>query len=238
MTANQMADEFEVIFDKITNNDSPGYEDTEISVFLNRGLDEFVDDTYTGTNLTKESFEETEKRRKDLSELTSNAEITTPSTSQTGNLPNGTIYDMPSDFLYAIKEEATISSEDECVDGRRILVKPVSHDYYGNNIDNPFKKPFDELVWRVDYSRTTAGTGNKRHELITDGSYDITTYHVRYLKNPTAIVVNRTTPASMVNCILDQSTHRRIIDRAVKIALEVTADPRLQTNVAISKANN
>lgn len=237
MLANEMSILFLEKFDKITNSDSPGYEDSEISSMLNMAQERFFLQTYAGSNRFREGFEETEKRRKDLSELTKNSTITTASANQTGVLPNGTLYDLPTDFLYAIKEEVTISSDDECDNGKRIKVKPITHDEYTINIENPFKQPYNELVWRLDYSRTTDNTNPKRHELITDGSYDITAYHLRYLRRLPNIVVDLDTPANQIHCILDEITHRRIVDLAVEIALELTVDPRLSTNVQLNSKN-
>jgi len=236
MTANTMADEWEVYFDKVTNNDSPGYEDTEISLLLTKAEERFFFQNYAGHNKLQEGFEETEKRRKDLSELINNSEITTASTTQLGILPNGTFYDLPADFLYAIKEEVTIASSDACVNGNRIKVKPITHDEYTVNLENPFKQPYDELTWRLDYSRVSSTT-DRRHELITDGSYTISTYHLRYLKRLPGITVDRTVTTNQVNSLLDESTHRRIIDIAVEIALEVTVDNRLQTNLLLNQTN-
>lgn len=237
MTANQMGDELEVLFNKVTNNDAPGYEDTELSLVLSKAQERFVFQTYAGTNKLKEGFEETEKRRKDLDELLSNSEITTASANQTGSLPNGTFYDLPTDFMYAISEQATISSSDECLNGNRIKVKPITHDLYAENIDNPFKQPSDELIWRLDFSRVTADTNPKRHELITDGTYTISKYHLRYLRTAPEIVVDRTDTANQVNCILNETTHRRIIDIAVELLLEITVDGRLQTNLLLNQMN-
>ncbi len=237
MTANEMRYAFDVSFDKITNFDAPGYEDAEVSLLLNKAQERFLLQTYAGTNKLKEGFEETEKRRKDLNELTKNSVITTPSVSQTGTLPNGTLFDLPTDFLYAIKEEVVISSEDECDNGKRVKVKPITHDEYTINIENPFKQPYNELVWRLDYSRTTDNTNPKRHELITDGTYNITEYHLRYLRRLSNIVVDLDVPANQVHCVLDEITHQRIVDLAVEIALELTVDPRLGSNVQLNTKN-
>ena len=237
MTANEMGDELEVIFNKVASGDAPGYEDDELSLILTRAEERFVLQTYSGTNKLKEAAEETEKSRKDLDELISNTNITTASTSQTGSLPNGTLYDLPEDFLYSLAEQVTISSDDECDDGNTLRVKPITHDIYTINIDNPFKQPDNTLVWRLDYSRTTTSTDPKRHELITDGTYTISEYRLRYLRKLTGITVDRETPANQVNCTLNEITHRRIIDIAVEILLEITVDGRLQTNLLLNQTN-
>ena len=43
MTANNMADEWEIYFDKVTNSDSPGYEDSEISLLLTKAEERNVE---------------------------------------------------------------------------------------------------------------------------------------------------------------------------------------------------
>ncbi len=112
-----------------------------------------------------------------------------------------------------------------------LLVRPVTHDYVTANAENPFKKPYDELCWRMDYSRETPVTSLKRVELITDGTYTIEEYFVRYYRRPKAIIVPTpaTFPAYTVdtesssllgtNCELDEIIHRQIIDEAVRLAV-------------------
>ena len=226
MTAAEMKLNFLILYDKVTNFAAPGYEDFEIATFLNKAQLQYTKRTYNYKgNKYQEGFEETEKRRKDLAELVRNAELTSSaiSSDQTGVSPNGTFYDLPLDLLYALREEATISSSDHCVDGNRISVKPVTHDEYNINIKNPFKKPDPTTVWRLDFSREIPQIGEPmRHELITGDSYTISTYHMRYLKVPRDIVIDDTSP---VNCELQGSIHPEILDIAVRIAAGIT-DPQ------------
>jgi hypothetical protein len=231
MTATEMRDLFLVLYDKVTNLAAPGYTDSEIAQFLNKAQLQFVKQRYNHKgNKYRDGFEKTEKRRKDLSELTRNADLgsTSVSSSQAGVSPNGVFYDLPTDFLYALREEVTISSSDSCVDGNRISVKPVTHDEYTINISNPFKKPDTGQVWRLDYSRDFAGSANaKRHEVITGGSYTISTYHLRYLKRPVDIDI-----ANSVDSELDESIHEEIVDMAVRIATGITDPQSYQLKVA------
>jgi hypothetical protein len=226
MTAAEMRQNFLVLYDKVTNFAAPGYEDDEIALFLNKAQLQYVKRTYNykGNNY-REGFEETEKRRKDLSELVRNAELTSTdvSSDQTGVSPNGVFYDLPKKVLYVLREEVTLSSSDSCIDGNRIAVKPVTHDEYAINIRNPFKKPDETMVWRLDYSRESANNFyNKRHELVPGSTYTIDTYHLRYLKIPRDIIIDDTTP---VDCELEESTHPEIVDIAVRIASGIT-DPQ------------
>lgn len=222
MTAAEMRDLFLILYDKITNLAAPGYTDDEISDFLNKAQLQFVKHRYNEKgNKYQEGFEETEKRRKDLSQLTRNLEAS-PSTSQTGVSPNGYLYDLPDGYLYTLREEATITSSDACFDAKRIYVKPITHDEYAINLLNPFKKPDKTVVWRLDYSNTspsTLTTSTKRHELVTDGTYTIGTYHIRYLKYPSDINV-----VQGIDSELDPSVQDEIVDIAVRIAAGIT-DP-------------
>lgn len=222
MTAVEMRDLFFILYDKITNLAAPGYTDNEISDFLNKAQLQFVKHRYNEKgNKYQEGFEETEKRRKDLSQLTRNL-VASASSDQTGVSPNGNFYDLPEGFMYTLREEATISSEDECIDGKRIYVKPITHDEYAINLLNPFKKPDHTVVWRLDYSNespSTVTTATKRHELVTDGTYDVGSYHLRYLKIPSNIDIT-----DNIDSELDPSIHEEIVDAAVRIAAGIT-DP-------------
>jgi len=63
-------------------------------------------------------------------------------------------------------------------------------------------------------------------ELITDGSYGIISYHLRYLYQPTD--VNYTTPT---NCDLPEHTHDEIIKIAADMLLENTGNPRYRSHL-------
>jgi hypothetical protein len=221
MTAQEMQQEFLILYDKITNFDAPGYTDLEISILLTKGQERVVYSFYSIDNKYKEGFEESEARRKDLKELVKGTTITTASTSQTNTLPNGTFFDLPTDCLYVISEEITTDSSEDCSDGKRIRVKPVTHDEYSINLKNPFKKPdIKTFVWRLDYQ-------GKKHEIITDGTFTVAQYHLRYIKRPNPIIIGANTvdgATGPLNCELDESVHKKIVDEAVKIATGIT-DP-------------
>jgi hypothetical protein len=228
MTAAEMKTLFLTLYDKVTNFAAPGYEDSEITLFLNKAQLEFVKTRYNYKgNQYFEGFEETEKRRKDLAELTRDVTIsggTANTSDQTGVSPNGEFFDLPEDFLYTLREEILTSSEDKCFDGNRIRVKPVTHDEYTINVTNPFKKPSKDLAWRLDFSRDqNQGSTNdrNRHELITSNDYSVDAYYVRYLKIPSDISIT-----DEIDSELNSSVHEEIVDIAVRIATGIT-DPQM-----------
>ena len=84
---------------------------------------------------------------------------------------------------------------------------------YALNIDNPYTKPYTDLVWRMDHGST--GAYHKRHELITDGVVSLTSYSLRYIKRPLVIdIVAKNT------CELDPLAHDDVVDLAVQIAIK------------------
>ena len=82
------------------------------------------------------------------------------------------------------------------------------------------------------YFNPNQQTSRKRHELITDGTFNINSYRMRYLKNPVDIVVDRTN-GNEVNCELDEFTHEVIVDIARDLMLEVVKEEKLENEIDI-----
>ena len=229
MTANEMKNEFLLLYDKITNFNSPGYTDDEISKFLSIAQERIAKHRYEYQgNKYGDGFEETEKRRKELQGLvqssvdSTGALKTTISSDQTGKtLPNSVIYDLPSDLWLPITEWVTSTV---CHKTRTVV--PVTHDEVIFQIDNPFQKPNKRKVWRLD---TFKLNDIFRHEIISNGD-PIEEYHVQYLKKPSEIVVGD----SPVNCELHDLIHRDIVSEAVNIALETVQEQRFNTQSVIN----
>lgn len=258
MGANEMRYEFLIGYDKLTNLAAPGYEDAEISVLLSQAQEEYIKAHYhPAGNKYRQGFEYTEKRRKDLGELVRTANISQYVTDLSDNHTYGKFFELPDELWLTIEESAYINFNIlDCstlpvaytdtdrgnstiialatpirgaYEMKNIYVKPVSHDEYNVNILNPFKKPNRDRVWRLDYSTLH---GYKIHELITDGTYEVVKYFVRYISKPSAIVVDINVPANQMPCMLDSMTHREIVDIAVRIATSQTNQPEYPVKIA------
>jgi hypothetical protein len=222
MTANEMKYNLLLFYDKMFEMAAPSYDDRQIGAILSKSqLRVFKRHYMPLANKYREGFESTEQRRRDLEQFIESASLDggsiEMSTSQLGVHPNGTFYEMPTDFLYAVEESLITDTSN----GEEITVLPVRHDYYRANIRNSYKKPYKNLAWRMDFSRETHAVGEssaskKRTEIVTDGS-NIIDYRVRYLISPPNIECDEVTPANQVHCILDSTLHDEIIDEAVKI---------------------
>jgi hypothetical protein len=227
MTLTQMHIEFKVGLDKTDSLNYPNFEPEEIDLWLNRSQDRFVKQRYTH-DPKGETFEETQKRTDDLRTIVT--EITLPpSAIQTPTKPNGILFDLPNGIVggptiywFAINEECDIRYAD-CNGSwvtERTGVYALQHNDYNKVIDDPFNKPSQGVILRLMHGTWA--------ELLTDGSFTITSYYLRYLREPIRLdIINF--PA--VDCELADHTHEEIIAGAVTLALENIASPRFQSHI-------
>lgn len=240
MTANEMATELELELDRSASFGSPGYEDFELSSVLTKAQSFYIKKFIDKKNNRKlESFEESEIRGQGLSALLKRGISLSPSSDQTGVFTDGKYFDLPEDFMYTI-EERVLTNQILCntvEDKIEAAVRVVPHDKVSRWKKNKYKKPYcfnygDALVWRLYYSRETDGSispaSNKRHQLLTDGSFNVDDYTITYLKNPTEIKVDNTTPSNQINCILDESTHLTIVGIASDLMMERVKEQKIQ----------
>lgn len=246
MTANQMADGVELILDRSSTFGSPGYEDFELSSVLNMAEVLYIKKFYDELNNRKgKGFQEIEIRNQGLGALIKDAPSLTPSASQVGVITNsnvvGKFFDLPSDHMYTIYEECVIDKTECGTEGTPIYayVVPISHNEMQRFNWSKYKRPYfksygDARVWRSEFSRQVDGVSPtnpataKRHELFTDGTFNITTYHMRYIKNPKQIVVDRTTSTNQRNSELDESTHLVIVQMAADLMMERVKEQKMQ----------
>jgi hypothetical protein len=240
MTANEMADELELQADRNAAFGSPGYEDKDLtSVFTDAEtlyVKKFVDKK---NNRKGEGLDETEIRSQGLSALIKRGAALSASTSQVGVMTNGQFFDLPTDFMYCIHEECSIDQNDCNDNAIEVDVVPIGYDEVSRFRKNKYKKPYytsggEGKIWRLVTSRQVDGfdpavsATAKRHELVTDGTFNVSTYSINYLQNPKGITVDRTTVANQRNCILDESTHRVIIDIALSLLMDRVKEQELK----------
>ena len=260
MTANEMWQLVLVEYEKLNSAGAPGIQEGQANIILTNAQNHFVHTRISSIlNLKKEGLEETEIRMQGLSPLLASASISA-FTTNTENLPNGSFAELPLDFMYTVWERCVINLED-CVTKQNadLPVFVISHNDFNRSKTNPFKKPYfngsEGIVWRISYTRantgynsqtTTASNGyefitnrtGKRHELITDGTFNVTQYNLRYLRVPKPIKVdlaNFVAPVNMQNCELDESTHRPIVTVAVKMLKEALSQPSQDLQLSSDK---
>lgn len=245
MTANEMKYGFLQKLDKDFQYGAPAYDDVGISNWLTKAqLRAFK--RYYKPGQDGFSFESDEITGRGLEQLIRAASLAggtvDTSISQVGVHPNGTFYDLPEDFYLAIEEAAKTADNTG-----EVYVRPMTHDAYFINLDNPYKKPTGNVVWRMNFSRGDFGenggdefTGrtNKRVELIVrdKATKPITDYRLRYLAYPSNIVCDEMNSSNQIHCILE-GLQDEIIDEAVKMATAAVKPEEYQISAIESKEN-
>lgn len=245
MTANELRDNVFVKYDSVYSLTAPGFDDVRMSILLTYVQDLYCNTIlFSKTNAKQEGFEETEIRKQGLSALIKDGlnAVDPPSVSsnQIGVLPNGVFWQLPDDFWVAILEQATTNIPD-CRDPKlktytRISVEAIPHDWINRGkytYNTPFiEGGYDGKVWRLNHGKI----GSKKiHELITDGTFNVTNYHLRYLKRPNNIVVDLDNPTNQVNPELDSFTHEALSDMAVKILKGIVDNTNSFENLNLDK---
>ena len=236
MTANQLRYNVLVGIDSLFMGTSPGYNDTQISSIINRAQRRVFRDY-------AKLFDTNEKTKRILAPLvhgaslleadivaTADASIIDYSHSVTSAL-TGTFYTLPVGVGRLVEEQAYLTI-DRVTTGP-VLVLPISYDYYLKNYKNRYKKPYVDMIWRMD---SKLESGSPTVELIYPVTHTITDYIISYLKYPADIVVVSTAPyTGMVNCeIPDASFQDEIIGESIKIIKSSLEDGSYET-VTIEK---
>jgi hypothetical protein len=254
MNATQMGYEFDVGYDFITNFDAPGVEPKEKSTFLTKAQESLVLDI-----LEDNSYNEFNKRTVDV--YKSSATILAAAMSA-GPYTNSRWATLPQETgppvrpaIKVVNETAVLTpTANHFYFGQTfsdVKVKPVDDDYYHLNINNPYKKPDQDEIWRMDYG----DSGAFKLVYIIEANTTLTSVTVHYYAKPRPIIMQ--SPLYVVgdgtidgelfasyqgadlNCLLNEITHREIIDRAVKFAYAALQDEKgFQISSAIEQQNN
>jgi hypothetical protein len=213
MTSLEMQTAFEIEVGIIDSRLKPISSD--IFYWINRAVEKFVKTRYTGNNPKKESFEQSQKRIDDLQALVK--EIVLPT--YTGfNKPDSFTSILPSDYLYKVGEEVLIFIPTGSTIGKRTGVTEITTDRYFREIENPFS----EYKAHYGLAKPLRMFYGGYAEFITDGTYVIGNYFLRYISIPNTV--------SLTNqCNLASPTHPEIIKIAVSMYIEKNKDSRYQT---------
>jgi hypothetical protein len=191
---------FEDKIGPIMTNTLKTFTTTDIERFLNNAQDVYF------VELAK-IFEVDEDARRALTELTKSDSLSIASApSGITKLNNNSVfYDIKSavsDNMYKVIEGYVTDAS-----GNRITTKPITHDQYHANIDNPFKQPSDNMVWRLDIDGVV--------EIIPIGITPVL-YVYRYLKRPDYVDFTTASPPPLELRNVDL---KKVVDIAVEMAV-------------------
>jgi hypothetical protein len=255
MTTSQFSLEFDILYDNINSQAAPGIDEYEKSVYLTKAQLEIIKEYNDLANKYQKGFDQSEKRRTDLKELLVDAKITdkfSNTLSITTDL-NAAFFEIPDD-VFLIKFERAFYTDTLCNDEEvSIPVVPITLDEYNESVQNPFRKPYKDKAWRIDYSATPNINKTPAPVEVVEiiSSEDINTYHMRYLKYPLPIILTDLEDfyepdvtlyidglSGISQCELSDQIHPEILDRAVELATRDYKDGTLASKVELNKRNN
>jgi len=228
MTAQEINNYFDLLYNNSTNYEGAGFSAKEKSLLLTYAQEQVIE-KYLPIAETKELY------KRYLLPLKNHGEI--DSILPSNNYPNSTGFNTSSyRILYIISEWVMqeFNSNSPCYSAGTIRrldkIKSITSDYYAANIGNPFKKPYQDLAWKLNISTTSVA-------LIGDNTYSIPTYHFEYYKKPSPIIVPYAYTVAQ-GSILGESfasntnglsseveeLHTEIVQEAVRIATSATKD--------------
>ena len=199
LTAKEMEYEAKVVYEALASADAPGYTSRQWSIILTQAQEKVLNE------ILNEGWDSTETNRRVVSKLLKTTNRTIRNKVDT-DLPFANTFKapLPVDYMHIVTDTANGT----------VRVKPVSYDYVLVNLKNPFENPTNDLFWRV--------VDGKNALIITDGT-PLSKYRITYIKRPEPIITRELkTPiegfTEEKNCDLDPIVHRRIVDRAGRLA--------------------
>lgn len=136
----------------------------------------------------------------------------TASYQNTTNVENSYYFPLPLDLKFISMEEVSQTKAGVIYRSR---VEPISNIHFNLNDINPFKKPYEDLVWRLSYGLNGPSVGAKTSQIITGNGFTLNYYYVHYIKYQVPIVF-----ATDITSELDETCHYQLIDTAVDLILE------------------
>lgn len=202
---------------------------TDILHWLNCAIDKFVKTRFDGNNATKKSFEQNEKRARDLIYLTSKKEYSNLQKSYSKK--DFDVYNIvyPSDFMFALDEAVDLYSDsDGSIHQWPAEIFECTLDNYMYRITNKLT----DFHLRNNYARPLRVRTNDGCNLFTDGNYGIQNYNITYIRAPEKV---STDDPFKEYTDLPEFALREVIKIAVQMYIASLNDPRYNV---ITEENN
>ena len=173
MTAAEFSQEFDILYNNIASNQSPGLTEYEKSVFLTKAQDEIIKNYFTNKpngNKYQEGIEDSAKRYSDFSCLITVKSII--SQQSTANIDSrGKIMQLPDDLMISLNE--TFETNFNVVNKQNAKVRAISNNTYQvipitlaeyqRLMSKPSNDPLKRQVWKL---MGNSASGNCSVEII------------------------------------------------------------------------
>ena len=154
MTLEEFSTEFDVLYNSITSNAAPGFNDYEKSVLLTLAQEELIKSYFVANNnTTGVGLDGSQKRHYDFSTLIKvktlnniiDSILTTGADVPVFNKDANNIFLVPNDVFLVLNEYLTVKNNS-------YTVFPISYDSYNLLMSKPFPYPNKRQAWRLDSS--------------------------------------------------------------------------------------
>lgn len=225
MTVEEFDIRFDILYNNLASNAAPALNAYEKSVFLSQAQRDIIIELYNGRNVSGISFESTEEARAYLRNLNRIKTIDTFQVDEESYI-DCFKHVLPiqefSEVLFITKEEVRFKIlDDVCLKSKIPIVTPVKQDCLLKILKNPFKKPSDNIVLRVDDADSDGAT------ISIYSKYPIKDYRLDYVKIPSPIIlggidsslyIDGVSCGTAKDCELHTILHTSILERAVALA--------------------
>lgn len=194
----------------------------DILYWLNNGVDKFVKTRYNGNNFSRTSFEQDEKRTRDLMSLYKSQQLTLTKTSKT----NYDVYaaSFPDDLMFVLDENVMINTA--C--NKNEVISTDVFECTSDNYMQRIRNSLTDFHFRNGYARPLRINVNNGVQLFTDKLYDISEYNIGYLRKPSKITMDK--PFDDYTEFPDY-VHNEIVKLAVQMYIENSSNQRYNTIV-------
>ncbi len=192
ITAVDLQKRFETTMRTKDKVEGKAFQTSDMEEFFNQAQDAWLTAAIVG-------FDSNERFKRMLAPITASWEM------------DGAITPYQSDGLYwrlfsPPANTYSIIKESLIVQGRTVLVKPITYDEYLVNIDNKYRRPYDKLAWRLN---------NKNGHSIISIFPSIEFYKINYVERPNVISINDNSDFSFKSEVMNE-----IVDAAVALAIK------------------
>ena len=226
MTATEFKSTFDLLYNNISSNQSPGIDDYERSVFLTKAQNDIVRAMLTNkTNKLAEGPDDSSNRQEDLRNLITFYKSFKTGTSSMSLPSDGNSHSMafPADALVILGEEAVLR-------GKRYVVIPLKYSEYRRLLQKPYPYPSKHQLWRLDKSRELTRK-DEEYDYVTSVSiighyqedFSDISYRIQYIRRPHPILVGDTSEwsgATLEGFTLEQAA----IDKTKATAFQETCE--------------
>lgn len=222
---------FDIEVDKSGVDGYSSFIRTEKDYFLNAAITRLYKTKYSGNNVHGKSFQQNQKRSDDFRLITKTLILAPVSVDG-----NKYTYRFPSDYWFALGETFSISSTSPSwpVQNNAPVIKKVDViECTIENIDNRLNNSLSDHILNRDKARPLRVYVGDSIIVYTDGNYSISSYELTYMKKPSILNWNSTSPGysndtTQLDVVPDHMWDE-VISTAARIALENISDYRYQT---------